>query len=153
MTARIAGLLSTSAVAVLAGCGGSSKSSGITPPFYRARVNKLCATGNAQIASMSRREAATAAGLGKIYAIGTQTFGEVKAVSVPRSMSAGVRSWLSVIQQEGTLAGQIIDDLTAGKIGALPSLVRKASALNAQGSSQAKALGLSSCAVNALPSG
>ncbi len=156
MTTRRAALLSAIALVAVSGCGSSkspSSTSGTSPSSYRAQVNALCASDNAQITAMPKSEGTTLAGLDKLDAIAVGTINKVKAIPIPSSISSGVSSWLGVIEQEKTNAGQIIADLKAGKTSAAQALATRAGALGAHGNSDAKALGLSSCAVNAQPSG
>jgi hypothetical protein len=149
---RSAALLSIIAVAAVAGCG-SSKSSGISPASYRSQVNALCASNNAQITALPKSDQSNLAGIEKLDSIATGTLTKVKAISPPSSISSGVNKWIAAIEQEEGLASQIINDLKAGKTSAIQALGGKASSIDAQTDSDAKSLGLSSCAADAEPSG
>lgn len=152
MTRRRAVALSIFAV-VLAGCGSSSSSSGVSESSYRDQVNKLCANNNAQIKALPASTANSVSGLSQINDMSQKTLSEIKSVTPPSSLSSDVNSWLGVIDQEATLANQIIAALKAGNINQAKSLASQAQSLDTQGNSKASALGLSDCAVSAQPSG
>lgn len=149
--ARYVALLSTVALATLAGCGSSK--SGTSAASYTTQVNALCATNNAQIKALPKSDENSLAGIEKLDSIATTTLAKIKAIAPPSSISSGANKWLGVVVQEEADAGEIINDLKTGKTSAVQSLGSKASALDAQTNGDAKSIGLSSCAVSAQPSG
>lgn len=143
------------AVIGIAGCGSSnsSTSSGLSPAAYRSEINKICADNNAKITALPANKSSSVSGLEKEFSIAESTLSQVKGITAPSSLSAAADSWLSIIEQESAIATMLINDLKAGKTAQLQSEVGKANSLETKVDDAAKSLGLTSCAVNAQPSG
>jgi hypothetical protein len=137
----------------IAGCGGSSKSSsGMTPASYRATVNNMCATANAEVTALPASTNESVAGLNKILVIAKTELARIKAIAPPSSMSAGVSKWVGADEQEAADVDQILGALKAGNTSQARSLDAKATQLDSQTNAQAKSLGLPGCAANPQPS-
>lgn len=143
------------AVIGIAGCGSSSSStsSGLSPAAYRSEISKICAVNNAKITALPASTSSSVSGLEKEYSIAKSTLSQVKGITPPSSLSAAVNSWLTTVEQESAIATTLINDLKAGKTAELQSQLSKANSLETTDNDAAKSLGLSSCAVNAQPSG
>jgi len=145
------------AVVGIAGCGSSSSSSstssGLSPAAYRSEINKICADENAKITALPASTSNSVSGLEKELAINESTLSQVKGIAAPSSLSAAANSWLSTVEQEFSIGTTLINDLKAGKTGAVQSQVRKATPLITKGNDAAKSLGLASCAIDGQPSG
>jgi hypothetical protein len=61
--------------------------------------------------------------------------------------------WGTGVEQESAIATTLINDLKAGKTAELQPQLGKATSLETKGNDAAKSLGLTSCAINAQPSG
>ena len=143
------------AVIGIAGCGSSSSStsSGLSPAVYRSEINKICAANNARITALPANTSNSVSGLEKEFSIVESTLSQVKGITAPGSLSAAANSWLSTIERDSAIATTLINDLKAGKTAELQSQLGKATSLETKGNDAAKSLGLTSCAVNAQPSG
>jgi hypothetical protein len=68
-------------------------------------------------------------------------------------MSSAVNKWTGTLEQSSANVSKLLDALKSGDTTELRSLAAEGTKLNAKGKAQAQALGLSSCAENATPSG
>jgi hypothetical protein len=148
-------LATVTAAVGLAGCGrsSSSTSSSITASAWKARIDKLCATNNAQVKAVPAAEANTIARIEKLDAIATGTVNEIKAIPIPSSIQSSAQEWVNMLDQLGTKLNTMIVDLKAGKSTQGSALAAQANSLDARASARAKALGLPSCAAEAQPGG
>ena len=134
------------------GSSSSSTSSGLSPAVYRSEINKICAANNARITALPANTSNSVSGLEKEFSIVESTLSQVKGITAPGSLSAAANS-LSTIERDSAIATLLINDLKAGKTAELQSQLGKATSLETKGNDAAKSLGLTSCAVNAQPSG
>lgn len=133
--------------------GGSGSSASDDATSYRARINELCASANAQIEALPASDASNVAGLRTELAIDTTTLAQVKAVSIPRSLSSEANRWLSDVEQNLALAKKAVRDLQAGNVSAAESLVAQGRSTKAAGHAAATLLGVPGCAKNPAPGG
>jgi ABC-type glycerol-3-phosphate transport system substrate-binding protein len=153
MTRRIAAI---AAVAIgLAGCGSSSSSSSssLTPAQYRASINKLCAAYNASVRALPKSTTASIAGLTTLANSAKNALAQIKSVTPPSSLVAGVGKWTAGLEQSEANVTKLLDAFKSGDTAQLRSVAAAGAKLNEQGNAQARALGLPSCAENATPSG
>jgi ABC-type glycerol-3-phosphate transport system substrate-binding protein len=144
------------AVAIgLAGCGSSSSSSSsaLSPAQYRTSVNKLCAAYNASVRALPKSTTASIAGLTTLANSAKNALAQVKSVTPPSSMTAGVNKWVGDLEQSEANVSKLLAAFKSGDTAQLRSLAADGTKLNAQGNAQAKALGLPSCAGQAQPGG
>jgi len=134
----------------ITGCGGSGS---ITPATYRAKVNKLCATGNAQIEALPANSVNSIAGIERLDAIANATLRRIKTITPPSSISSAVHTWLGTLDRASSDTGQIITALRAGQTTQAATLGGQVAAVNPQSNTEAKAAGLDSCASDAIPRG
>lgn len=139
----------------LAGCGSSSSSSssGLSPTAYRASVNKICAAYNEGIRALPKSTTGSLAGLTTLANSAKNALAQVKAVTPPSSMAAGVNKWTSLREQSEANVNKLLAAFKSGDTTALRAAAAQGTKLNAQANAQARALGLPSCAENATPSG
>jgi ABC-type glycerol-3-phosphate transport system substrate-binding protein len=144
------------AVAVgLAGCGGSSSSSssGSSPAAYRASVNKICAAYNEAVKALPKNTTGSIKGLTTLANSAQTTLAQVKAVTPPSSIAGAVNKWTAILDQSEANVSKLLDAFKSGDTTQLRSLAAAGTKLNAEGNAKAQALGLTSCAQNATPSG
>lgn len=137
----------------LAGCGGSSSSPSSSPSAYRDAVNKICAADNAKIKALPASTTNSVAGLQKLLSIELRAVSQVKALRPPSSISTQVNTWLATVSQTASNATQLLGAVQSGDKPKTQALASQAQTLNTQTNSQARALGLTSCAQNSQPSG
>jgi hypothetical protein len=141
--------------ALIAGCGSSSSnsSSGVSPASYKASVNKICAAYNQSIRALPKSTTASLKGLTTLANSAKNTLAQVQAVTPPASISKAVDKWTATLEQSSANVSKLLDAFKSGDTTQLRSLAAEGTKLNAQGNAQATALGLSSCAQSATPSG
>jgi hypothetical protein len=139
----------------LAGCGSSSSSSssGTSAASYRASVNKICAAYNQSVRALPKSTTASIRGLTTLANSAQNVLDQVKSVTPPSSMSGAVNKWTATLEQSTANVSKLLDSFKSGDTTQLQSLAAEGTKLNAKGNAQARALGLSSCAENATPSG
>jgi hypothetical protein len=140
----------------LAGCGGSSSSSsssGPSPAAYRATVNKLCAAYNQGIRALPKSTTGSVAGLTTLANSAKNALAQVKSVTPPSSMAAGVNKWIATLERSDANVSKLLDAFKSGDTSQLRSAAAEGTKLNQRGNAQARSLGLASCAENATPSG
>lgn len=144
-------------MAGIAGCGGSSSSrstsSGTTPAAYRASVNRICAAYNASVTALPKNTTGSIKGLTTLATSARNTLDSVRAVPPPASMAPSVERWIANLEQSEANVSKLLAAFRSGDTVALRTIAAQGTALNAQGNAQARALGLTSCAENATPSG
>jgi hypothetical protein len=134
-----------------AGCGSSN--SGSSPTSYRATVNNICATYNAKITALPARTASTISGIAKVEGDASAGLHQIKALTPPGSMSARISGWVDSLTQSYTDASQAIAALRAGDGARAGSFALAGATLNSKDNTEARSLGLPSCAANPQPSG
>lgn len=133
------------AFVVLAGCGSHSRSatttaSGDPVAVYRARVNMICATRNKEMEAADNGGAQKAF-IKRLAALQIATITEIRSTAPPSSISSSVSSWLLSADEAATAIARWSRNLADSESEvAYGQYARRAFA-------QAKALGLSSCAV------
>ncbi len=138
----------------LAGCGSSSSSSSqISPTAYRESVNKICAAYNASIRALPKSTTGSVAGLTTLANSAKNALAQVRSVAPPSSMTSGVNKWTALVEQSEASVNKLLAAFKSGDTTALRAAAAQGTKLNAQANAQARALGLTSCAENATPSG
>lgn len=139
----------------LAACGssGSSSSSGLSAAAYRSSVNKLCAAYNASIRALPKNTTASIAGLTTLANSAKNALAQIRSVTPPASMQKSVSKWISVLEQSQANVTKLLAAFKSGDTNQLRTLAAQGTTLNAEGNTQARSLGLPSCAENATPSG
>jgi hypothetical protein len=152
-------------VVALSSCGGSNSgssggssassttSSGATPASYRTSVNKICAAYNDSIRALPKSTTSSIAGLTTLANSAKNALAQVKAVTPPNQMAAAVNNWAGQLEQSEANVTKLLDAFKSGNTAQLRALAAQGTKLNAQSNAAARALGLPSCAQNALPSG
>jgi hypothetical protein len=149
--------LAAAVTVALAGCGGSgsgsSTSSSLSPSSYRASVNKICAAYNDSIRALPKSTTSSVQGLTTLANSAKNALGQIQAVAAPGSLNAAVNKWVASLQQADANVAKLLDAFKSGNATQLRTIAEQGTKLNAQSNAQARALGLSSCAQNATPSG
>jgi hypothetical protein len=144
-------------VAGVAGCGGSgsssTSSSGLSPAAYRASVNKICQAYNAGVTALPKSTTSSITGLTTLANSAKNALAQVRSVPAPAAMSASVDKWIANLEQSQANVAKLLDAFRSGDTAQLRTIAAEGTRLNAKGNAQARALGLTSCAANATPSG
>lgn len=139
----------------LTGCGSSSSSSSseLSPTAYRASVNKICAAYNQSIRALPKSTTGSLGGLTTLANSAKNTLAQIKSVTPPSSMAAGVNKWTANLEQSEANVAKLLTAFKSGDTSKLRTVAAAGAKLNQQGNAQAQSLGLPSCAENATPSG
>ena len=140
------------AVLALAGCGGSSSSSGNGAKFV-SQANRICADVNRKFASLPAIN--TTADLLKTgpeeISATNSALAKLRALTPPSDKKATADQLISGLTQETALIQQVVAAIRAGNLTKARSLAAQASTLNAQDHAKATSLGLTECTKNVQP--